>query len=173
MKAEHYVSDLEIALIRGVQAFGTGSLPDIAHAYSSWGEHSRGWLALGLAGAVADRDRRTVWLSVVGSAFTAHAAAVVLKRVVRRRRPFDPGVRILGRTPSDLSFPSAHAASTTASAVTLAPIVGAPAAVGLAAGMAGSRVMLGVHYPSDVAVGAAIGLAAGALGRRVAARWTQ
>lgn len=171
MKSEHYVSDLEIALIRGVQAIGTGPVPGLAQAYSSWGEHARGWIVLGLVGSVVDTGRRPAWLSVTGSAICAHGAAVVLKRVARRRRPFHPSVRVLGRTPSDLSFPSAHAASTTASAVALAPIIGTPAAVGVAAGMAGSRVLLGVHYPSDVVVGAAIGAAAGLLGRRVARRW--
>ena len=166
------MSDLEIALIRGVQAVGKGPLPALAGAYSSWGEHARGWLSVGAAGAVIDPVRRPVWLSVTGSAFSAHAAAVIIKRIVRRRRPFDPSVRVLGATPSDLSFPSAHAASTTAAAVAAVPVVGVPAAAALAAGMAGARVLIGVHYPSDVAAGALIGLAAGAVGARIATRWS-
>jgi membrane-associated phospholipid phosphatase len=171
VKSEHYVSDLEIAVIRGVQSIGTGPVPGLARAYSSWGEHARGWIALGLAASVVDAERRPTWLSVAGSAFCAHGAAVVLKHVARRRRPFHPAVRVLGRTPSDLSFPSAHAASTTASAVALAPIVGTPAAVGLTTGMVGARILLGVHYPSDVAVGETIGAVTGFIGRRVARRW--
>lgn len=141
------------------------AVPAAARAYSTWGEHAAGWLALGLAGAVVDRRRRAEWLGVTAAAFGAHAAAVVLKRVVRRPRPDDPVVQVLVRTPSDLSFPSAHAASTTAACVALGGIVGPVPAAALAGGMALSRVVVGVHYPSDVAAGAAIGAAAGAFVR--------
>lgn len=142
------------------------AVPAAARAYSTWGEHAAGWLALGLAGAVVDRRRRAEWLGVTAAAFGAHAAAVVLKRVVRRPRPDDPAVQVLVRTPSDLSFPSAHAASTTAACVALGGIVGPVPAAALAGGMAVSRVVVGVHYPSDVAAGAAIGAVTGALVRR-------
>lgn len=141
------------------------AVPVAARAYSTWGEHAAGWLALGVVGAVADRSRRTEWLGVTAAAFGAHAAAVVLKRVVRRPRPDDPAVQVLVRTPSDLSFPSAHAASTTAACVALSGIVGPVPAAALAGGMALSRVVVGVHYPSDVAAGAAVGALTGALVR--------
>ncbi|MBO3083831.1 phosphatase PAP2 family protein [Cellulomonas sp. zg-ZUI188] len=147
---------------------GDGPLPSLARGYSSWGEHARGWLALGVVGAAVDRDRRRLWLGVSAAAFGAHAGAVVLKRVVRRKRPNDPRVAVLTSTPSDLSFPSAHVASTTAAVVALAPLVGMPFAVAAAGGMAFSRVLLGVHYPSDVAVGAALGAVSAVVVRRVA-----
>lgn len=155
------MSSTEIALMERVQAMGTTPLPTVARIYSRWGDHAAGWIATGLVGAVVDRRRRATWLGVTASATLAHGGAVVLKRVVRRRRPWDERVRILVKAPSDLSFPSAHAASTTGAAVALVPIVGVPVAAALATTMAGARVMLGVHYPSDVAAGAAIGLAAG------------
>lgn len=164
------VATLEIAAMRRLQEVAAGGrLPAVARGYSRWGEHAAGWLLLGLVGAAADRRRRTRWLGVTGAAFGAHAAAVVLKRVVRRRRPDSPDVRVLVGTPSDLSFPSAHAASTTAAAVALAPVVGAPLAVGAAGVMGLSRVLLGVHYPSDVVAGACLGLVSGALVRRATA----
>lgn len=162
------MTDAEIDVMRRIQELaGDGPLPALARGYSSWGEHARGWLALGLVGAAVDRDRRRFWLGVTAATFSAHAGAVVLKRVVRRRRPDDARVAVLTSTPSDLSFPSAHVASTTAAAVALAPLVGMPLAVAAAGGMAFSRVLLGVHYPSDVAVGAALGAAAAGVARRV------
>ncbi len=147
--------------VQGV-ASRSPALPVAARAYSAWGEHAAGWLALGLVGGAVDRRRRSTWLGVTAAAFGAHAAAVVVKRVVRRPRPDDPSVRVLVRTPSDLSFPSAHAASTTAACVVLGGIVGPLPAAALAGGMALSRVVVGVHYPSDVAAGAALGALAGA-----------
>jgi membrane-associated phospholipid phosphatase len=90
-------------------------------------------------------------------AFAAHAAAVVIKRVVRRPRPHHPAVAINVGTPSKLSFPSAHATSTTAAAVLLSRVTGRPLTVALVAPMALSRMVLGVHYPTDVATGALVG----------------
>ncbi len=155
-----------LAMQRLQDSAGRGRLPSVARGCSRWGEHAAGWIVLGLAGAAVDRSRRPQWLGVTYASFGAHAAAVVLKRIVRRRRPDSPHVQVLVGTPSDLSFPSAHAASTTAAAVALVPLVGAPLAVGAAAVMAVSRVLLGVHYPSDVAAGVGLGALAGAAVRR-------
>lgn len=143
-----------------------GPVPAVARAYSFWGEHARGWIVLGVSGALADRRHRDVWLTTAAGAFTAHAAAVILKRFVRRRRPSDARIRVLVDTPSDLSFPSAHAASTTAAAFALAPLVGRGTAASAATAMGLARVLLGVHYPSDVAVGAAIGMVASHIVRK-------
>ncbi|WP_454049447.1 phosphatase PAP2 family protein [Cellulomonas sp. Marseille-Q8402] len=153
--------------MRRVQAVpGRDALAGAARGYSRFGEHAAGWLVLAALAAALDRPRRRDWVVVGGAAFTAHAAAVVLKRVVRRRRPADPVLEVLVRTPSDLSFPSAHAASTTAAAVALVPVVGAPVAGALAGAMMLSRVLLGVHYPTDVLAGAALGAVSATVVRR-------
>jgi membrane-associated phospholipid phosphatase len=73
-------------------------------------------------------------------------------------------------TPSSLSFPSAHAASTTAASILAARATGLPLPVMLVPPMALSRVLLGVHYPSDVATGVAVGAAVAAAVERALAR---
>jgi membrane-associated phospholipid phosphatase len=141
-----------------------------AHVFSSAGDHGWVWLAGAAVGAVTDRRRRDRWLEVGAAAVVAHGSAVVLKRIVRRQRPSAAGLQILDATPSRLSCPSAHAASTTAAAVAAAPLVGAALTAPLPVAMAGARMVLGVHYPTDVALGAALGVAGARLVRRGARR---
>ncbi|WP_027012887.1 phosphatase PAP2 family protein [Corynebacterium freiburgense] len=130
----------------------------IARGMSFFGEHAAGWLAMGLVGAVVDKRRRGAWLRLAVAAFVSHAASVVLKRIVRRPRPDNSEISIGVSTPSKLSFPSSHATSTTAALVSLskltgcrAPLIGVPL-------MMLSRMILGVHYPTDVAAGALLGV---------------
>ena len=102
-------------------------------------------------------SRRRAWLAAGAGAFVAHAVAVVIKRVVRRERPHHPAIAVNVGTPSRLSFPSAHATSTTAAAMLLARATGLPLPALLVPPMALSRLVLGVHYPSDVLAGVAVG----------------
>lgn len=148
--------DAVLVAVQAALAHRPGVLP-VATAMSHFGEHSLGWLAVSAAGAVAQPSRRRQWLAVGVGAFTAHAAAVVIKRVVRRPRPHHPAVAINVGTPSKLSFPSAHATSTTAAAMLLSRVTGRRLTVALVAPMLLSRMVLGVHYPTDVATGAVVG----------------
>jgi membrane-associated phospholipid phosphatase len=159
----------EIAALRGVQRSLAGRPPVVgaARALSLFGEHSAGWFALGLLGATVDRGRRREWLTAAGGVVAAHAASIAVKRVVRRPRPDDPDIKVLVGTPSKLSFPSSHAASTTAAAVLYGGLTGSRAAAGVVPPMLLSRVVLGVHYPSDVLAGSALGAMIGG----VVLRW--
>ena len=62
-------------------------------------------------------------------------------------------------TPSQLSFPSSHAANTAAAAAHLADITGRKWPWLLVPVMMLSRNLLGVHYPTDTLAGAALGAA--------------
>ena len=128
-----------------------------ARALSHFGEHSLGWVVVAALGALLQPRRRPTWLAAGAGAFLAHAAAVMIKRVVRRERPHHPAVAVNVGTPSRLSFPSAHATSTTAASILLARTTGLPLPVLLVPPMALSRLVLGVHYPSDVLTGVAVG----------------
>jgi membrane-associated phospholipid phosphatase len=152
----------EVKIINAVQ--GTiGRSPQVVRAargLSHLGEHALGWMAIGAAGAVLDRPRRREWAGVAVGAFGAHAASVVIKRIVGRRRPHHPSVQVNVSTPSTLSFPSSHATSTTAAAVLLGRLTGLPLPAVLVPPMVLSRIVLGVHYPSDVLAGSVLGAAA-------------
>ena len=142
-----------------------------ARVLSHFGEHSIGWVAVAVLGAALQPRQRRAWLAAGAGAFLAHAAAVLIKRVVRRPRPHHPAVVVNVATPSRLSFPSAHATSTTAASMLLARTTGLPLPVFLVPPMALSRLVLGVHYPTDVlmgvAVGAAVAKAVGTIADRV------
>ena len=154
----------EVAALVAVQS-GLADRPGVlttARALSHFGEHSIGWVAVSLLGAILARRRRREWLVAGAGAFVAHAAAVLIKRLVRRKRPNHPAVAVNVGTPSRLSFPSAHATSTTAAAILMGRAAGLPpgtVAAVLVPPMALSRIVLGVHYPTDVAFGVALGAA--------------
>lgn len=136
-----------------------------AQAASLAGEHAAVWLLGGAAGFALDRRRRAEWVRATVAVAGAHGLNVAVKRVVRRQRPIVEALPALARTPSTLSFPSAHAASSFAAARAFSPLLGSRALYGAAAGMGFSRVFLGVHFPSDVAAGALLGIAVGSPAR--------
>ena len=92
----------------------------------------------------------------------------VLKHVLVRERPFITHSAIdLAMPPLDrYSFPSGHtlhAVCFTVQMTALYPALGW-VLIPLTLMIAGSRVVLGLHYPTDVLAGAAIGLSLGVLG---------
>jgi decaprenylphosphoryl-5-phosphoribose phosphatase len=159
-----------LVVVQSVLADRPGVLT-AARGLSHFGEHSIGWLAVALVGAVLMPRRRRDWLVAGAGTFVAHAAAVVIKRLVRRERPHHPAVAVNVGTPSRLSFPSAHASSTTAAAILMGRATGLPLPAVLIPPMALSRMVLGVHYPSDVAFGVALGAAIAGIVVRAREAW--
>lgn len=136
--------------------------------FSLLGEHAAVWFAIGVLGGSIDRRRRPRWRAATATVAGTYALNTALKLVVRRRRPELAGLAPVVSTPTTLSFPSAHASTAFAGALAYSR-AGLPAAplYALAAGLAYSRLYLGVHYPSDVLAGALLGTAL-ALARGVA-----
>jgi membrane-associated phospholipid phosphatase len=157
----------EIALLSAVQRrIAVPQVVTAARGLSFFGEHALGWLALGARGALIDRRRRRDWLASAAAVAAAHGTSIAVKRVVRRQRPTDPSVEVLAGTPSQLSFPSSHAASTTAAAVLYGGLLRRRLTPALVPPMLISRLVLGVHYPTDVLVGSALGAVIGTGMRR-------
>jgi membrane-associated phospholipid phosphatase len=153
----------EVALLAAVQRrIAVPRVVTVARGMSHFGEHALGWLVLGALGALVDRRRRREWLISAASVAAAHGTSIAVKRVVRRPRPTDPTVAVYARTPSQLSFPSSHAASTTAAAILYGGLLRRRLTPLLVPPMLISRMVLGVHYPSDVLVGSALGAVIGA-----------
>ncbi|WP_313673447.1 phosphatase PAP2 family protein [Mycolicibacterium sp.] len=150
----------EVAALVSVQsALGAPEVVGVARGMSHFGEHAAGWIALSLLGAAVSPRRRRDWLLVGVGAVAAHGAAIIIKLAVRRRRPHHPDIAVNVGTPSALSFPSAHATSSTAAAMLLCRATRSPLPLVAVPLMALSRLVLGVHYPTDVLAGMAVGAA--------------
>jgi membrane-associated phospholipid phosphatase len=161
----------EVALLAAVQRrIAVPRTVSAARGMSRFGEHAIGWLLIGALGALVDRRRRREWLLSAAAVAGAHGTSIAVKRVVRRQRPTDPSVQVLVGTPSRLSFPSSHATSTTAAAVLYGALLRRRLIPVLVPPMLISRLVLGVHYPSDVLLGSALGGLIGAGVRRVLRR---
>ena len=157
--------DMDHRIVSALRECGTDPrVAGAARALTWAGEHAALWLAAGLAGAAVDGGRRGAWLRGTALTAGAHLVSRGVKRLVRRPRPAHvvPLVRTAGRH----SFPSSHATSAAAAAVAFGAL-GAHAVPPLAAAVCVSRLVAGVHYPSDVAAGAVLG----ALTARLGARW--
>ncbi|QNS04533.1 phosphatase PAP2 family protein [Streptomyces xanthii] len=165
------MDDMDRRLLSALRDCGRDRRVATAARALSWaGEHGALWLAAGLVGAAADRERRGAWLRGTALTAGAHLASMGVKRVVRRPRPgAEDGVEPLVRTAGRHSFPSSHAASAAAAAVAYGALrpAGARLVPPVAAAMCVARMVVGVHYPSDVAAGAALG----ALTVRLGTRW--
>ncbi|MEV3860300.1 phosphatase PAP2 family protein [Streptomyces sp. NPDC050095] len=165
------MDDMDHRLLSAMRDCGSDRRVASAARALSWaGEHGALWLAAGLVGAATDRERRSAWLRGTVLIAGAHLASMGVKRVVRRPRPgVDAGIEPLVRTAGKHSFPSSHATSAAAAAVAYGALrpAGAHLVPPLAAAMCVSRMVVGVHYPSDVAAGAALG----ALTARLGVRW--
>jgi membrane-associated phospholipid phosphatase len=144
---------LRVASTRGHAPAAVAAAKRLSHL----GEHAALWLAVGAAGSALDAPRRSRWNRGLRAIAITYVANVAIKNVVRRRRPLLDGAPQLIKTPTQLSFPSAHAASSFAAARAYAPLLGARTVYPLAVAMAASRVYLGVHYPSDILAGATLG----------------
>ena len=131
---------------------GTATL--LVARFSLLGEHGAVWFAIAAAARRPDAARTVA---------IAYGANQLVKVIVRRKRPPEEARRT--GTLSNLSYPSAHAATSVAGARRLSETLPAVPLWVLAAALAGSRLYLGVHYAGDTLAGAALGGAVAELTR--------
>lgn len=157
--------DLDRKLLRLMRTRGhTPALERGAWFLGKAGNNGFGWLLAGGALAAVDARRRPAWATCAALGPVAIGLNYGIKLIVRRPRPVLKGLPPLGGAPSGLSFPSAHSTSSFAVATAMTR-VDRRAAVAFvpAAAVAAGRPYLGMHYPSDVAVGVVLGIALGVL----------
>lgn len=127
-----------------------------------------GWVALIPVLAASGEPGRAALRAGVGAAALSIAAFTALKRAFKRPRPcqIHPHPLFPVRPPDQFSFPSGHTMSAFAVSTVLAlqfpplaPVLGL-----LAFSIGASRVVLGLHYVSDVVVGALLGTVFGGVG---------
>lgn len=166
-----YVSAEDFRMFDRVLAFRP---PRWVRLWTLWATRlGDGWLqvATGLVLLALGSDYWRILAACTVATGVANAAMVVLKRRFRRKRPCEYtahpyyDVKPLGYVPSDhFSFPSGHSMNAFAVAALLAlqfPWL-APLTLVLAASVAASRVLLGLHFVSDVVVGSLLGAGIGA-----------
>ena len=135
-----------------------------------------GWIGVATMFALRGGRRGAVAGLAGTSAMLAATGLVqgVVKRYFRMRRPYAHELAIeVGSRPVDSSFPSGHSAASFAAASALTvfyPGTG-PLLFASAAAVGLSRVYLGHHFPSDIAVGGVLGSAIGLLSARAWGRW--
>jgi undecaprenyl-diphosphatase len=161
------IDAIDRTVLATVAAHRTPALTTVALVLTALG--SRPFLAMATTLACVVLWMKQRRLAAIDTALASSAAAMITrlaKVLLARPRPAEQLIEVGG-----FSFPSGHASGITAliTAVALhtlettgprsARMVLAACYALLIAGVAGSRVYLGVHYPSDVAAGVCVGVA--------------
>ena len=134
-------------------------------AYTKSGEHAALWYALGTAAMLLDPRSAAQYRKAMLGIGTTQLVNTAVKGIFRRRRPALEELPHLVKVPTSLSFPSAHSSTSFAAARAYSACLPAAPLYLAAALMALSRVYVGVHYPSDIAVGAGLGFTIGSVAR--------
>lgn len=158
---------MDEALIRIVN--NTAANPGVAAV--GIGLSSRWMLVLVCVPMLVVLTRQRRWVAIVTIAMSMGVSDLVVARVLKpafaRERPCRtlPDLQPVAPCGVGKSFPSGHATTAFTFLFAAAPTVrlGWGIFTPLAIGVAGSRVLLGVHYPTDIIAGALLGSLLGGL----------
>jgi undecaprenyl-diphosphatase len=147
---------------------GRGALGPVMRAASRLGDGMIWYLLMVALPIIYGAQALRSVAIMAATGFTGLLIYKALKKSLQRERPFirHPGITLAMPPLDRYSFPSGHtlhAVCFTWQAVAHFPAL-AWLLVPLTALIAASRVVLGLHYPSDVIAGAALGAALGCIG---------
>jgi membrane-associated phospholipid phosphatase len=163
------VEELDRAVYMAVANAPTPVIDHALRRLSNAANYSQLWVGISAALAVVGgrRGREAATDGLVAVLVTSGLVNQAIKRVAERERPDRVGSGMPEhrhvRMPRSHSFPSGHSASAFAYASAVSrrlPALAVPLHV-LAAGVAYSRVHVGVHFPGDVMVGSVLGMGTG------------
>jgi undecaprenyl-diphosphatase len=133
-----------------------------------------GWLWLGLGVAIllfGDDSRLAAVLAGGASCGIGLTIYTLIKKTTRRRRPclIEPHQWARLTPPDQYSFPSGHAIAASSIAISIGHYypLAEPTLICCAVMIAASRVMLGMHFLSDVIVGSLLGAILGQMVVRI------
>jgi decaprenylphosphoryl-5-phosphoribose phosphatase len=157
------MADLDLKILRVMRTRGhTPAVERAARLLGKAGNNGAGWFVAGAALAATDGSRRRAWATCAVLGPAAIGLNYGIKVLAKRPRPVLKGLPPLGGAPSSLSFPSAHSTSSFAVATAMTRVDRRAAIAFIpAVAVAAGRPYLGMHYPSDVAVGVVLGTALG------------
>jgi undecaprenyl-diphosphatase len=154
---------LDLSLFTFINGGHTPWADDLMLLASELGRGGFVWIAVALIAAVFPRHRMAAWRVLLSIGLTFLMVDAVIKPNLDRDRPFETvtTARLIVARPQTGSFPSGHAASAVAGALSVGRMLPAARLVWwpLGAAIALSRIYVGVHWPSDVVAGLVIGWA--------------
>ncbi|MCW2956775.1 MAG: putative integral rane protein [Thermoleophilia bacterium] len=131
----------------------------VLRRFSEAGSYGIGWIVLfGIVGVFSSGWERGLAAGVAVVAMLGFNT--LIKKLIRRQRPLQQAI---DHVPGSYSMPSAHTSMAMVGAASMHVLLpeATIAAWVVAAALAWSRVMLGMHFLGDVLVGAALGIAVG------------
>ncbi len=161
-----FIENIDVAILGFFQSIDVPILARLSRVLALFGDGGIFWILLAAVLAALPQTRKCGVTMLLALLFSLIITNLTIKPLVARPRPYDLYTFIpKAPRPDDFSFPSGHTSVAFAGAVAFAlcrRFCGEPRGVGralviFAAAIGISRVVVLVHYPSDVAAGAVIG----------------
>ena len=165
------------AVLLFLQELRAPVLTAVLRFFTHLGDSGAVWIALCAVLLILRPTRRGAVELALSLAVTAILCNLILKPIIARPRPFltIEELELIVPALTSYSFPSGHASSSLAAAMSLTLAYGRRGAWAFvpAVLIAFSRMYVGIHYPSDVIVGALLGCAVAWAVHRACRGWRE